>query len=919
MNAKEKNMVLKNNTGNKDKESLIKSFVVRTKTFNNILSELKLSKSDKPEQNYLIIGQRGAGKTTLLHRLRYAIEDDIDLNPVILPIMLTEEQYNLLDLINLWEIVAEQLEDYLGFDNLSNEIESLYVNKKYEEELAYEVIEKGLIREQKKVIIFIENLDVFFKKIGNKGQKRLREVLSTSKRIRLIASSTTYFEGVTNYSDPFYEFFKVIQLDGLTIEESKELLYNLAEQRDEVGNIEKIIKEHPKRLDSLRRLTGGNPRIIAYLFHIFLDNENGKAIVDLYKLLDDITFLYKAELDQLSAQQQKVIDSIARNWDAVSTKEIALKTKIDSKQVSSILNILEKNQIIEIVPTTTKNNLYRLKDRFLNIWYLMRFGKKREVENVIWLVRFFDAWCDKSEISERISSYMDNLKSGKYDSVAALDMGNVFLACANVPHDVKYNLYQTTKAMLPKQLVKELKFSEESLNKSIKELIKKEKWGEALEAIDEIKTESTRLTLMSWLYTSKGEPKKAVEYLVELYTIDSSFDTALILGNFFASLYSINATDDYLENAIKYYLIALGGKVWSAANQLGKFYYRELNDLDSAEKYYRIAIDNGVNDASMNLAEALYFSDRLEDSKDLVEKVIESGEIKAKANLALILQKQNKIEEAENYLKEAIKEGNDDAIFMLSHLYITKDEPNLSEAEILLKSLVDKGTQRAYKELGRFYLRVDDKKKAEKVLLQGVKQKDAESAHLLAHFYDKEDQWKKSEGFFIKSIKWGRLSSIMCLAESAFKQNRFESKAVILNVFEEYFRKIKEEPLVMICYAKYLIWNDRIEESINTIKSIIDNIIVSLINSKNEEYVEDIIEGLTRYFVFLISRGQFNASYELFCLNDNALRDILKPVFYSLMGLMKKEFPNEYLKAGKELQETINEINNEIKLKEAYQ
>ena len=291
MNAKEINILLKNNTGNKDKESLVNSFVVRTKIFNNILSELKLSKSDKPEQNYLIIGQRGAGKTTLLHRLKYAILDDLELSSVIIPIMLKEEQYNLLDLINLWETIAEHLDDTNGFGKLSQEIENLYSSKKYTEELAFEVIEKSLSQNKKKIIVFIENLDVFFKKIGVKGQQRLREVLNSSKRIRLIASSTTFFEGVVNYSDPFYEFFKVIQLDGLTIEECGKLLLSIAEQRNEVDSINRVLKDHPQRLESLRKLTGGNPRIIAYLFHIFLDNENGKAIVDLYKLLDDITFL----------------------------------------------------------------------------------------------------------------------------------------------------------------------------------------------------------------------------------------------------------------------------------------------------------------------------------------------------------------------------------------------------------------------------------------------------------------------------------------------------------------------------------------------------------------------------------------------------------------------------------------------------
>jgi len=77
-------ILLKNNTGNQDKKTLIEGFVVRLKVFNNLVRELKLSKSNKPEQNYLIIGQRGAGKTTLLHRLKYAIEDDVELKEKII-------------------------------------------------------------------------------------------------------------------------------------------------------------------------------------------------------------------------------------------------------------------------------------------------------------------------------------------------------------------------------------------------------------------------------------------------------------------------------------------------------------------------------------------------------------------------------------------------------------------------------------------------------------------------------------------------------------------------------------------------------------------------------------------------------------------------------------------------------------------
>ena len=77
------------------------------------------------------------------------------------------------------------------------------------------------------------------------------------------------------------------------------------------------------------------------------------------KTLDRVTPLYKHRLDNLSTQQQAIIDAIAQNWDAVSTKEIAARVRMPSKAVSSQLNQLEKNQLVKKITTSTKNNLYR--------------------------------------------------------------------------------------------------------------------------------------------------------------------------------------------------------------------------------------------------------------------------------------------------------------------------------------------------------------------------------------------------------------------------------------------------------------------------------------------------------------------------------------------------------------------------------
>lgn len=218
-----------------------------------------------------------------------------------------------------------------------------------------------------------------------------------------------------DYSEPFFEFFKVIPLEELNQEETVELLLQLSKTY-QAGVVKDIVKNNPGRIEALRRLTSGVPRTMILLFEIFLDHEKGDSFQDLEVILDRVTPLYKHRMDSLPPQKQDIVDAIAMSWDAVGVKEIAGKTRIPGKSVSAQLNELEKNRIIVKIPTSTKNNFYQVAERFFNIWYLMRHGRKRERNKVLWLVRFLENWCNQMPL---IAHDKKNIEYLKIDKIAS--------------------------------------------------------------------------------------------------------------------------------------------------------------------------------------------------------------------------------------------------------------------------------------------------------------------------------------------------------------------------------------------------------------------------------------------------------------------------------------------------------------------
>ncbi len=415
------------NPDQKDPKTLKAEFVVRTAIFEQIFADIQEDTMQNPPQHYMLLGQRGMGKTTMLLRLKYAVLDDEKLSKWLLPILFNEEQYSMPDLASFFEHIAKLLaEDHPTYESLLEEMRKHEFKADYDQK-AFEVLVEYLKKNEQKIIVFHDNFGQFLEKIGKTATHRLRNILMNSPYIRLIGASATLLEHTFDYKEPFFDFFYQIRLKGMTADETILLFEKLAENEGKAEYFAEILKTERPRIEVMRKLSGGVIRTMVMLFDVFIDNEKQDSFKDLEAILDRVTPLYKHRMDDLKPQQQLIVDAVARAWDAVTVSEIAELARserqgLKTNQISAQLKQLVDNQVIEIEPRTTgRTHLYRLQERFFNIWYLMRYSTRQDKQRVVWLVRFLEGWCNTKDLKQLFDRFDNNLEKGTYELSTVFD------------------------------------------------------------------------------------------------------------------------------------------------------------------------------------------------------------------------------------------------------------------------------------------------------------------------------------------------------------------------------------------------------------------------------------------------------------------------------------------------------------------
>jgi len=553
---------------NADAASVKTGFLVRHYEYGVIIDDLLRHSGKGSVQHYLLLGRRGSGKSTLLRRLQVEVDTNQKLVSTYIAINLAEEQANIYRLFDLLEEILRELESRGVEVEWPDENDAQTYSQ-----MLFSIIHQVLEKAGKKLILLLDNIDRIFEALGE-DVSLLRAHLQNYSDIKIVGGSTRMTEYFWAYDQPFYEFFRVLELKPLDREEVKTLLLSWAEKLG-LQQLKDFVKKRPGQLETIRILTDGLPRTLQFFVNILLTNGQETGYDYLRLVMDKVTPLYQERLNHLPPSQRKIVLQMAFAWEAVGAKELALATRMENRVISAQLSQLIEKGVAEKIETKTKNHLYRLSERFFNLWLIFTQGSPREKRKARYLSIFLENFYDKRALKKMAEMHLYKLYKNKVAPDKAVLLTKAFAQTRYISAALRDLLIDETLTLpnVDISLKNELPITIREIINAVCEMEEVGEWDKAIRLTQSIEQDNgTREWLLSGIYLGKGDRKNA-EYSL-LQSVRKKFPLAFIaLGDLYMQ-------DVEFERAEKYFRLAFNKKIEGAAHRLCFIYYVNNENKD---------------------------------------------------------------------------------------------------------------------------------------------------------------------------------------------------------------------------------------------------------------------------------------------------------------------------------------------------
>jgi hypothetical protein len=426
-----------------------RNFVVRKAEFQLIIDTLMSKEAEDPLQHELILGWRGSGKSTLLRRIQIEIDENQALQEKYLAINLAEEQNAIYRLSDLWFNVLEELMIRLEHPLSLTTFDQFESDQAYARYL-FSNINTLLTTHAKKAVLLIDNIDQIFDNLTDNGHL-LREMLINYNNLQIIGGSTVINEHFWRNDLPFFHFFRVHRLESLSFEEIHELLNHWSTEM-QLPQLKDYALKNRGRVEAMRILTNGLPRALQIFIQLLLHDSDLYGFEFLNKVMDEATPLYQERLRNLTGQHRLVVQELAFHWEAAPVKALVERCRLESKLISAVLKKLDSDHVVEAIRTSNKNNLYRLSDRFFNIWLIFTQGNPNQKREAKYLTIFLENWYNQEELQVLSKTHLKTLQNKKTTYDKALPLSKGLAQSRYLSIQDRDALIEHTKALAPESI-----------------------------------------------------------------------------------------------------------------------------------------------------------------------------------------------------------------------------------------------------------------------------------------------------------------------------------------------------------------------------------------------------------------------------------------------------------------------------------
>ena len=383
-------------------EEVIEQFVVRKHELDIVLDTLRRNINAQSCQHLLIVAPRGRGKTMLLARGAAEIRTNEDLASRLMPVRFMEESHEIFTIGDFWMEALFQLagEIRMNHADMADELRKTHADLASQwqsrdmAERARATVLDTADRLDRQLVVMVENLQNLSSEADEHFGWSLRQTLQTEPKITLLATATSRFKGLDDADQPFYEFFRIVQLNPLDTQACRRLMQALT-------------GEDRKDIEPLRILTGGDPRLLVLIADFSLHRSFSELMQELATLIDDHTEYFRSHLDSLPKTERRVYVALIDLWQPSTAGEIAERARMDIRKASALLGRLVNRGAIS-VSGRGNNRYYAATQRLYSIYFKLR-REHNEAAVVRSLVQFMVIFYRDDEVMD----FLDKTKADR--------------------------------------------------------------------------------------------------------------------------------------------------------------------------------------------------------------------------------------------------------------------------------------------------------------------------------------------------------------------------------------------------------------------------------------------------------------------------------------------------------------------------